>query len=184
MYINGRGRRPVISLLLMLLLAAFATALGSAQGEAISPPRCPNPKIAPLGTSLGTRGYLACDDGATATATIAGKLANYTFKKGVCWKDSTSRLYVDIGMVINGTRKKSDLPGFQLLINAKGAFALPSAHVGVTKNGKIIEGDGPVNVNVTWGAKPRGTFSPHKLATSGGRLSGSFRCQGLLRVPS
>jgi hypothetical protein len=184
MNINGRSRRLVLLLLVALLVAGFAAAFGAARSTVLKPLKCPNPKTAPLGMSLGTRGYLACDDDATATAAIAGRLTKYPFKNGVCWKDSTLRLNVDIGTVVNpGSRKKSDLPGFSLVIGAKGAFALPSAHVGVTKNGKIIEGDGAVNVRVKWGPKPSGTFSPHKLSTSDGKISGSFQCKRLLKVP-
>lgn len=179
-----RIRRGAASLALGLLLAVCAAAIGAAQTDVLKPALCPNPKTGPLGTSLGIRGYLACDDNATATATIAGKLTHYEFPKdGVCWRDSTSRLYVDIGAVVNGGSKRSDPPSFQLLINAKGAFALPSAHVAVWKNSKLIQGDGPVNVKVTWGPKPHGSFSPHKTATSSGRISGSFECEHLLVVP-
>lgn len=172
-----RLRRGGTTLALGLLLAVTVTAFGAAQTNVLK--ACPDP----IGTSLGFRGYLACDDNAEAEVTIAGKLTDYPFKNGVCWKDSTSRLYVDVGAVVNGGSKRDDPPSFQLLINAKGAFALPSAHVAVWKKSKLIKSDGPVNVKVTWGRKPHGTFSPHKLATSGGRISGSFACNGLLVVP-
>lgn len=185
MNLDRRAARLVPVLAVALLVGGFATVGGAARSTALKPGKCPNPKAAPLATTLGARGYLACDDNATAKASVAGKLTNYVFKDGVCWKDSTSRLYVDIGMVIRrGHRKKTDLPGFQLLINAKGAFARPSAHVGLTRAGKIIEADGAVNVKVKWGAKPSGTFTPSKLSTADGKLSGSFRCTRLLKVPS
>lgn len=175
-------------------IATIATILTSSDdvGAASSPAQsfpCPNPKVAPLGKSLGIRGYVSCNDGATGSVTFKGK--TYKFSGGVCYKDSTRPLAVEIGATI-AKRVVSDMPGLSLLAKAPGNLALADTiDFGVADGGKVVSWNGPVVIASTRALS--GTFKDatfevvNKKATfkaSGAILTGAYTCKRVLDVPT
>jgi hypothetical protein len=169
------------------VLAAMLAAFGSAS-NGISSAKCGNPKVEPLGTPLaGNRGYIGCSDGATAIVKYKGKTYKLGFKpkaSGVCWKDSTAPLYVDVGANVNPPRLKSDPPGVSLALVSPGSIFPAQIDFGVSQAVKWI---GPVVVTKT--GKLSGTFkdatlvSGQKWKASGKIVTGSYSCKRVLVVP-
>ena len=134
---------------------------------------------------MGIRGYTACNDGAVARAVVAG--VTYRFSGGVCWKDSSLPLNVDIGTIVND-RAKSDPGGFGIVDQKKGPVS-DSIGFGLTKAGKVLEFRGPVTLTST--GRASATFKGKVLQEVNGKVgsgtvpvSGSFTCKRVLVVPT
>lgn len=167
------------------VIAAFMAAATQASTEA-APAACPDPSRGPLGKPVGVRGYTACSDGATASAKVGG--ATYTFRGGVCWKDSTVQLNVDIGAIVND-RVKSDIPGFGIVDQRKGHPISDSVDIGTFQTGKVLVFRGPVTLTYKQGGRSA-TFKGKVLRTTNGKvaagtisINGSFTCKRILVVP-
>ena len=171
---------------LSALAAAAVTGTGAAVN--VSPyAACPDPKTAPLGKSVGIRGYSACNDGASAVAVVSG--VTYRFSGGVCWKDSTLPLNVDIGTIVND-RAKTDPPGFGIVAVTKGSPISDSIDFGLTKGGKTLGFRGPVTLTYKPGRRSA-TFKGKVLREANGKVltgtvpvTGSFTCKRILNVPA
>ena len=169
-----------ISALAMAVVAGMGAAINAAPAVA-----CPDPKTAPLGKSVGIRGYTACNDGASALAVVGG--VTYRFSGGVCWKDSTLPLNVDIGTIVHD-RTKKDPAGFGIIQQRKGSPISDSASFGLTKASKVLEFRGAVKL--TFKGRLRATFKGTVLREVNGKaisgtvpVTGSFTCKRLLVVP-
>jgi hypothetical protein len=174
-------------LVLVTALSTVAVSGLAGVGLAGTQEKCGNPATTPLGDIFGaSRGTTWCNDGATATAKLAGK--TYFFKGGVCYRDSDG-FHVGIGTSIEGKRKKSDPPGFAINDFPPGGFVKDGAFFGLTKAGKVISwGFGDVKLKVTKTAAPKGSFSGVQPTLVAGTLeripaSGTFACKRVLKVP-
>ena len=171
-------------------LASLSVAVLAAAGGATTSSRsaaCPDPNTAPLGKSVGVRGYSACNDGAFASVIVGGEA--YRFRGGVCWKDSQLPLNVDIGTIVHD-RVKSDPPGFGIVVAAKGSPISDSVSFGLNKGGKLLEFAGPVTLKYKagrLGATIKGKVLKtvnEKVLTGTVPVSGSFTCKQILKVPT
>jgi hypothetical protein len=194
---NGKrvGRLLAAVLALATATAGIATSLAVAQTGSSAPVRkcLSDAKAAPYllanGYSRGGKlvGSTFCNDGATATATVAGK--PYSFKGGVCFRQG-DEFNVQIGTTVDFKRVKSDPPGFRVSDVAPGGVVKDGVWFGLTNAGKVIEwGFGDVKLKVGKGSAPKGTFSGVELKLVNGKLtkipaSGSFTCRRVLKVPS
>lgn len=173
-----------------LAVTALAAAALAATGDAVtvSPAfACPDPKTAPLGKSVGIRGFTACNDGASAQAVVDGQ--TYRFTGGVCFKDAVP-LNVTIGTIIINDRKKSDPAGFSIVVQPKGNPVSDSVDFALNKGGRLLEMGGPVTLTYKPGRRSA-TFKGKVLRTVNGKVltgtvpvSGSFICKRILTVPS
>jgi hypothetical protein len=177
-----------------VLVAGAAVAVLASSGAARSAApagmllACPkDPRTAPIGRIYGaSRGTTWCNDGATATATLAGK--THAFSGGVCFRDSVG-LHVGIGTSIEGKRKASDPPGFALNDFPPGGIVKDGAYFGLTKAGKVVAWSwGDVKLTGGKGSAPKGSFSGVMPTLAGGKLTrvaamGTFACKRVLQVP-
>jgi hypothetical protein len=159
----------------VLATAGFAST-GNARDVRAAFPCPPDPKTQPLGKSAANRpGFTFCNDGAKATAIVAGK--KLTFTGGVCWK-SKDGFSVGIGTELFGKRKKGDPPVFHLqdlssglgshtVLLAKGTVTW-SYSVAINRKKHTFAGKSPVMV----GAKL--TYVS---------LTGSYTCKRVLDAP-
>jgi hypothetical protein len=179
----------------LLALVALAAVASSGSLAASGPLRdsvglfaCPNPSQEPIGKIYGNnRGMTLCNDGATATAILAGE--KYPFSGGVCWRDKTKSVFVEIGTLLN-YRKAGDPPGFDL-VDTKSQFTTDTVEWGLTRNGKAISwGKYTVKLSITgYPDHPHGKFSGKEPKLVNGKLtyvpvSGWFNCKRVLNVPS
>ena len=190
------GSSEMLKLLLavwtLVFMAAGLASVGSS-GVGLASAKCGNPKTEPLGTSLGIRGYKACSDGATANVSYKGQTYKFGVppqESGVCWKDSTLPLNVDIGTVLQ-KRKKSDPPGFSVVLVGPKSISTHTVDFGVTKRGQLFQWNGPIAITKT--GKYTASFKDAiykgvvngkaKWTASGKIVTGSYTCKRVLVVP-
>jgi hypothetical protein len=169
----------------MLAAAAVGATLAGVSSATVAADSfaCPNPKVLPLGKIYGkSRGTSFCNDGAQATAIVAGKkLAPFT--GGVCWKNKEGVVQVGIGTMIGPKRIKSDPPGFVLIDVKPGGVIKDSVDLG---NATVSWG---FTVKVTYAAgKKSGNWSGVEPRLVGGKLAhvpagGTFTCKRILDAP-
>ena len=190
-----RGSEVLKLLLLVVAFAVMAAGLASAStsGVGLASAKCGNPKTEPLGNSLGIRGYSACSDGATAKVSYKGQIYKFGIApqpSGVCWKDSTLPLNVDIGAILQ-KRKKTDPPGFSVVLVGPKSLSTHTVDFGFTKRGQLIQWNGPIVVTKTGkytasfkDAIYQGLVNGKPKWTPGGKIiSGSYACKRVLVVP-
>jgi hypothetical protein len=137
----------------------------------------------PVGKIYGAnRGTSFCNDGATATATVAGTRLP-TFRGGVCFSDS-SGFNVGIGTSLQGKRRASDPAGFWLVDVKPGRFVKDSVHLA-----KRSASWGYTVALKRKGGRLRGSWSGTEPRLVGGQLtrikaSGTFTCKRVLKVPA
>jgi hypothetical protein len=177
----------VVGLTVALLIAAATVAAAAGARDADVAAKCGNPARESLGSIYGkNRGTTWCNDGASGTATLAGK--TYAFKGGVCFRDSVG-FHVGIGTIIPGGWKKGDPAGLGIDDLKPGGYAKDGAYFGWTRGGKLSTWDwGDVKIKGSKGASPRGTFSGVRPTLVGGKLTriparGTFTCKRVLKVP-
>lgn len=171
--------------LVAALVAAVALASPGGAREAGASFACPgDTSRQPIGKIYGAnRGSTYCNDGATATATVAGKKLP-SFVGGVCWRDKSRTTYVNIGMETSYKRRLSDPAGFSLSDVKPGGVLKDTVSLG---RGTLTWGSAPVKI--TWNANRRsGTWSGKWPTLAGGKLtyvggSGTFACRRFLEVP-
>jgi hypothetical protein len=182
----------------LLVVAAFVVmaaglASASSSGVGLAAAKCGNPRTEPLGTAVGIRGYTACSDGATAKVTYKGQTYKFGIApqpSGVCWKDSSLPLNVEIGTVVQ-KRKKSDPPGFSVVLVGPKSLSTHTVDFGVTKRGQLFQWNGPIAVTKTGkytasfkDAIYKGVVNGKSTWTPSGKIvTGSYACKRVLVVP-